>query len=197
MNTQTRHAELKRMLQIIIIVCLASAALTLAIGFWIPAKAELAQHLLEHAFEQELEGKGDTKPWPWADTSPVARLSIPDLDASWIVLSGASGRTLAFAPALMDGSAVLGTNGVSVIAAHRDTHFAALENIEIGMHLVIDSSDGDSHVYQVTETQVVDSRTTQVRLDAETPRILLTTCYPFDALSAGGPLRFVVSADAI
>ncbi len=38
------------------------------------------------------------KPWPWADTHPVARLIAPAQDADVLVLAGASGRTLAFGP---------------------------------------------------------------------------------------------------
>lgn len=196
MRDERRVADLKRMVQAIIYVCLASAAITLAIGFWIPAKAELAQRLLEHAWNEERAGKGDTKPWPWADTSPIARLSIPALDASWIVLTGASGRTLAFAPAHLDGSALPGDVGVTVIAGHRDTHFQVLQSVEAGMAIVVEDTEGRSRPYFVTGTEVVDSTETRIRLDSVSPVLVLTTCYPFDALTAGGPLRFVVSAEA-
>jgi sortase A len=196
MRDERRIADLKRMLQAIIYVCLASAGITLAIGFWIPAKAEFAQVLLERAWIEERAGNGDTKPWPWADTTPIARLSIPALDTSWIVLTGASGRNLAFAPAHMDGSAAPGAAGVTVIAGHRDTHFRALQSVEVGMAIVVQDTEGRTQRYSVTGIEVVDSTETRIRLDGTVPALVLTTCYPFDALTAGGPLRFLVSAEA-
>jgi sortase A len=53
-------------------------------------------------------------------------------------------------------------------------------------------------VYRVSERQVVDKDDTWLldTLPGET-RLTLVTCYPFDALSAGGPLRYVVSADKV
>ena len=45
-------------------------------------------------------------------------------------------------------------------------------------------------------TLVVDSRRVRIEINADTPRLVLSTCYPFDALTAGGPLRYVVFADA-
>ena len=82
-----------------------SASGLLAAGFWLPAKAELAQHLLNRAWNRTTEGDAAAKPWPWADTHPVARLALPGSGEPLTVLAGASGRNLAFAPALMDGSA--------------------------------------------------------------------------------------------
>jgi sortase A len=153
--------------------------------------------LLERAWIEALAGRGEAKPWPWADTSPLARLSIPALDTSWIVLAGASGRNLAFAPAHMDGSAAPGEPGVTVIAGHRDTHFRALERIEPGMGVVLEDARGRTHVYLVTGVEVVDSTEAVLRLDATSPKLLLATCYPFDAVTAGGPLRFIVTAEAV
>lgn len=197
MNQQQRIAELRHMLRLIVVICLASAAIMLAIGFWIPAKAQLAQHLLENAWHRERAGAAEARPWPWADTSPLARLSIPSLNSSWIVLSGASGRTLAFAPAHMDGSALPGADGVTVIAGHRDTHFEVLEDIAPGTTIVVENTSGEVHRFAVTGTEIVDSTSARIRLDADRPRLLLVTCYPFDAVTAGGPLRYLVSADAI
>ena len=187
----------RRMLRATVWFGVASAVAALAVGFWIPAKAELAQYLLERAWNEERAGRGETKPWPWADTSPLARLSIPSLDASWVVLSGATGRSLAFAPAHMDGSAMPGNDGVTVIAGHRDTHFSVLEHIELGANIALDGTNGETHWFRVVDLRVVDSTTARIRLDATLPKLLLTTCYPFDAVTAGGPLRYVVLAEAV
>jgi sortase A len=178
-------------------LALAAAVTVLATGFWIPAKAALAQMLLERAWAATRSGHDDVRPWPWADTVPIARLSIPHLDVSWIVLSGASGRNLAFAPAHLDGSALPGEAGVAVIAGHRDTHFERLGELVPGMDVLLENGQGEIGRYTVTGSEVIDSRTTQLRLDAESPVLVLVTCYPFDALTAGGPLRYLVEARAL
>tara|TARA_S200000501_G_scaffold249877_1_gene234098 strand:- start:524 stop:670 length:147 start_codon:yes stop_codon:yes gene_type:complete len=41
--------------------------------------------------------------------------------------------------------------------------------------------------------EVADARTTVLRLGDGTSFVLVT-CYPFDAIDAGGPLRYVVTA---
>jgi sortase A len=47
----------------------------------------------------------------------------------------------------------------------------------------------------VSDVRVVDSRRTRIALAAEGPRLTLVTCYPFDAVVPGGPLRWVVTVD--
>jgi sortase A len=169
----------------------------LAMGYWIPVKAEVAQILLERAWFRARSGQADAKPWPWADTAPIARLSIPGFGVSWVVLSGASGRNLAFAPSHLDGSAPPGATGASVIAGHRDTHFAILEELQAGTEIVLEDSGGRIFHYEVVRTHIVDADRAHLRLDSESPSLLLVTCYPFDALTAGGSLRFVVEANSV
>jgi len=175
----------------------AAAVAALATGFWIPAKAALAQILLERAWQSAREGNDDARPWPWADTVPIARLTIPQLGVTFVVLSGASGRNLAFAPSHLDGSALPGENGLGVIAGHRDTHFDRLGELEPGAVLTLEDQDGQSFSYTVTGTEIVDSTKTEIRLDGDRPLLLLSTCYPFDALTAGGPLRYLVFAEML
>jgi sortase A len=110
------------------------------------------------------------------------------------VLSGASGRNLAFAPAHLEGSAVPGEPGVIVIAGHRDTHFEILQELTTGMQIVVEDAGGAVHRFEVTAIEIVDSTRSGIRLDSAEPALVLSTCYPFDALTAGGPLRFVVQA---
>ena len=46
------------------------------------------------------------------------------------------------------------------------------------------------------ELSVVDSRSAVIRTEPAAAALVLMTCYPFDALMAGGPLRYVVTAHA-
>ena len=51
--------------------------------------------------------------------------------------------------------------------------------------------------YRVTQIEIVDSRQSELVLDPGIERLSLLTCYPLDAPEAGGPLRLVVTAEAI
>jgi sortase A len=176
----------------------------LCLGFWqfgqgayIPAKAWLAQELMHRAWNKAEDGEQRPPPWPWADTHPVARLSAKGGDIELIVLEGGSGRTLAFGPGHLSISVLPGENGNSIIAGHRDTHFLFLQYMKRGETIQVDLPDGRKHLYQVTEIDVVDSRRGSLVLDTDTPTMSLVTCYPFNALEAGGPMRYVVSAQLI
>jgi sortase A len=171
---------------------LASGAAFLIAGFWIPAKAEVAQWLLNRAWTASRADLRPARPWPWADTWPVARLHLPRESRPLTVLAGTSGRNLAFGPALMDGSAMPGEPGVSVIAGHRDTALRALEDVALGDRFEIELANGAAYEYEVTALDVVDTRESRLRLDAEESVVVLVTCFPFDAPTAGGALRYVV-----
>ncbi len=164
-------------------------------GGWIHAKAILAQHLLEHAWQRTLSGARRARPWPWADTWPVARLEVPRLERSLIVLHGANGASLPFGPGHMEGTAPPGRAGLTVLSGHRDTHFAFLRRLRIGDEIVLETSAGARHRYRVAATDVVDDRTVRLADRHDRPMLLLTTCYPFDAVRPGGPLRYVVTAE--
>lgn len=178
-----------------------AVAALLALGFWnlgqgayIPAKAWLAQELMQRAWLRVTAGEDRAAPWPWADTWPIARLTVKTRDVDLIVLAGGSGRTLAFGPGHLGASAMPGQIGNSVIAGHRDTHFAFLRDTEPGELIGVESFDGVRHLYKVTAINVVDSRTGSLLLDTELSMLTLVTCYPFDAVEAGGPMRYVVTA---
>lgn len=176
----------------------------LCLGFWqfgqgayIPAKAWVAQELMQRAWRKAEDGSAAPAPWPWADTWPVARLTARGGDIELIVLEGGSGRTLAFAPGHLAVSVLPGETGNSIIAGHRDTHFQFLQYLREGESIQVELASGRRHLYEVSNIDVVDSRRGSILLDTETPMLSLVTCYPFDALDAGGPMRYVVTAKLI
>jgi sortase A len=162
---------------------------------WIHIKAFAAQELIGAAWNRAREGATDARPWPWADTTPVARLTMRG--ESFIVLEGASGRNLAFGPTHDAASVMPGDRGNSVIAAHRDTHFRVLQGLRLGDRLSVERKDGRVFQFSVTDARIADSRHERIALGAHAPRLTLVTCFPFDAIQPGGPLRFVVTADWI
>lgn len=179
--------------------CAAIAALLgvvcVAQGSWIHLKAELAQALIARAWERREHGDAGARPWPWADTVPVARLVLPGGQALY-VLEGDSGRNLAFGPAHDPSSVQPGEQGNSVIAGHRDTAFRLLQRLRPGERLRIERG-GRRLWFAVSDVRIVDSRRTRIALAAEAPRLTLVTCYPFDAVVPGGPLRYLVTADVV
>lgn len=173
----------------------------LCLGFWqlgqgayIPAKAWLAQELMQRAWVRAGGGEERATPWPWADTWPVARLTAKQRDVDLIVLAGGSGRTLAFGPGHLSASAMPGQAGNAIIGGHRDTHFQFLKKVEVGELLGMETTRGQRHIYKVVGVDIVDSRKGSLVLDTDAAMLTLVTCYPFDALEAGGPLRYVVTA---
>jgi sortase A len=179
----------------------AAGALLMGGGLYIHAKAALAQMLIHRAWaaaQSANKGDGDreTPPWPWADTYPVARLSVPGQRVDQIVLAHASGRTLAFGPALLDGSAQPGRPGVAVLTGHRDTHFAFLEKLKPGDAAEIELPNGTTQRYRVVEKRVMHKD--QARPPPETADggawLVLATCWPFDAVNPGTEWRYLVTA---
>ena len=112
------------------------------------------------------------------------------------MLAGVSGRTLAFGPGHAPQSARLGGPGTAIVTAHRDTHFRFLEHVHPGDEVIVETPDGITARFRVQEIAVVDSRSGVIRAEPDAPALVLMTCYPFDALVAGGPLRYVVTARA-
>ena len=178
----------------------AAAVLALIVGvgslvdaFWLYGKAQVGQMLLSRAWARTLEDGKDHKPWPWADHWPVARLISEEHNIDQIVLAGDAGSVLAFAPGMNLQAAKPGQTGTVLISGHRDTHFRFLQDLKPGSELTVQTQDG-THRYRIEETRIVDSRTTRIDPTLGLDQLVLVTCYPFDAIEAGGPMRFVVMA---
>ncbi|MDE2444890.1 MAG: class GN sortase [Alphaproteobacteria bacterium] len=163
---------------------------------WIFAKAQLAQVLLERAFTQSIATGKPVKAWRWADTYPVARIAIDRIGAEAIVLKGASGEAMAFGPAWVNETARPGTRGTSVMAAHRDTHFAFLKNVQVGDEIAVTRDDGLVFRYRATGMRVVNWNQSGIDAHEAGFHLALVTCFPFDAITRG-PLRYVVNAELV
>ncbi|WP_108787028.1 class GN sortase [Erythrobacter sp. Alg231-14] len=180
----------------VFIAAIVAGGVLIAQSLYIPVKAQVAQVLLAEAFDEGLATRTPVKPWNWADTAPIARVSAPRLRESEIVLSGGSGEAMAFGPtALIDDR----SKGMTVLAAHRDTHFEFVQHLLIGDDVWLERIDGSTANFRVARVEIVRwdefSHPTDGRVQGVTGMIALTTCYPFDSDEAG-PLRYVVWAHA-
>ena len=173
-------------------LCLAKAA-------YIPVKGVVAEVLIERAWNQSQEQNAPVLPWPWMDAQPLARLSVPRLGQSEVLLDVGTGQALGFAPSHMQQTPKPGNAGLSVIAAHKNTHFAFLEHLQKNDVIEVENIDGHVTQFKVTHIEVVEKDKSGIDLNAPKTKaqIALVTCYPFSALSYGGPLRYVVYGDAV
>jgi sortase A len=164
-------------------------------GLWIPAKAALAQHLLERAWQRTLSGRPRAAPWPWADTWPVARLTIRG--RGMIVLRDSGGAGLAFGPTHVAGSAAPGGPGTVVVSAHRDTHFRGLDRLQPGEVIGFEARDGQRRRYRVTGSIVLDKPEMAIPSPAMGDALALVTCWPLNGIDPGTQKRFILHAKAI
>jgi sortase A len=185
-------------------VKLATAVLLLGIGAWqlsdglyIQAKAWLAQELIARAWTRTLAGEQRAKPWPWADTWPVARLVVPRLGVERYVLEGAYGASLAFGPGHASFTPKPGEAGNSMIGGHRDTHLAFLGQLDPGDEILVERADGRAVRYRVAEALVLHRSETWIAHQDGPSRLTLVTCYPLDAWRAGGDQRYAIVALAL
>jgi len=181
---------------VVTILALFLGAGLLVDGLWLAGKAKLAQILLSQAWSRTLEDGQEHKPWPWADHWPAARLVSTAHGIDQIVLAGDHGAVLAFAPGMNMQAAQPGGAGTIIVSGHRDTHFGFMQDLKQGAEVAIETRERTFR-YRVHKTQIVDSRTTTINPDSSNDQLLLITCYPFDTLEAGGPLRYLAFASAI
>ncbi|MCU7834452.1 MAG: class GN sortase [gamma proteobacterium symbiont of Taylorina sp.] len=169
------------------IICLLSAA-------YIPAKAQFAQYLLDQAWQESRLRQSVIRPWAWSDSYPVARIKIPQLDIDVVVLSGASGETLAFAPGHVVQSVLPGNKGNSLISAHKDTFFQNLDRLQTGDIISIERIDGRSFEFKVSDKKMMNIREEQISLFSEQSKLSLITCYPLKGVYSDPDKRFVLNA---
>ncbi len=164
-------------------------------GAWIHIKAVTAQWLLQEAWEEMLHTHQPVKPWPWADTWPAGQLAVPRLHINQIILANASGQSLAFGPGMVGNGNVVRTDTESlIVSGHRDTHFSFVRDLQPQDTINVQTIHGKWHTFIIEKTRIIDSRRESLSIDDRHPTLQLVTCYSFDALVPGGPLRYVVTA---
>ncbi|MGY4304439.1 sortase A [Bradyrhizobium sp. USDA 4369] len=165
-------------------------------GALIHAKAIVAQVLLDRAFSETIATGHPVKPWSWADTVPVARIDVKRLRVSTIALAGSSGQALAFGAGHVGGTAEPGEPGIAVFSAHRDTHFRFLRDVRIGDEIEVVRRDGKAFRYRADAFSIVRFDASGIDPTTDSPELVLSTCWPFDALTQG-PERYVLYATLI
>lgn len=186
-------------------------------GVAVPVKAEIGQRELVKVFEQRLAANGKTPRAREASRAdglsarpralrqkaaelpidgPIARISIERLGVQEIVLAGeATHEQLALGPAMLKrGDAA---NPVTVLAAHRDTHFRFIRGLREGDEIALQTVSGEVAHYRVTRLETVRWDRFAYPRDPAYPLLALTTCYPFGGTEYGGPWRRVAWAEQV
>jgi sortase A len=139
----------------------------------------------------ELPDLAPSRSFPPAPGAPVARLRIPRLGLDEVVVEGVDDDALAAGPGHMPSTPLPGIAGNSVLSAHRDRHFRALDEVAIGDTVVTDS-DAGRVTWVVTGRRIVtrDARAIKPTADAV---LTLTTCWPVRFLGPA-PDRLLLTA---
>lgn len=133
-------------------------------------------------------------PWQWADSYPVAKLTSKKNNISWIIMTGMTGRTMAFSPTWLEDSAKPNQYGNTVISAHNDSHFNVLENSGIGDEFLLEDQQGKILTYRIMTIDVVPEYDISSYLFQDETMITLITCYPFKATNSAKTQRLVIQA---
>jgi len=152
-----------------------------------------------------------------AHGSLIGRLEIPRLNLSAMVREGVDGNTLSKAVGHVPSTALPGQVGNFAIAAHRDTLFRALKDIQQGDQVTFQTPD-ENYTYRIISMRIVrPSEVAVLRPDgglrpaaahlqevsdrtpnAPDPRKVITmiTCYPFYYVGSA-PKRFIVQGELV
>ena len=162
--------------------------------FKIELKARVSQILLQYAWYKTIETGEDQRPWNSFDGTPILRLTIPRHAVDQIVLAGTSGQALAFGPAFHKESVLPGEGGTTVLSSHRDSHGTYIKQLQKGDAIRLQDRSRKWHSYTVEDFAILNVKTDTISATNATEVLLIITCYPFDALTSGTPLRYVVTA---
>ncbi len=132
---------------------------------------------------------------PPAPGSLVARISIPDAGVDTAAFEGIDKKTLKRGAGHFPGTALPGQRGNSSFAAHRDSFFRGLREVEIGDRVEVETG-ADGYVYRVSDLRVVEPSQVDVIAARGGSELTLVTCHPFDYVGPA-PRRFVVHAELV
>lgn len=164
--------------------------------------ATVSSHRLEADMRRQLAAPAERFPSAEdvAEASPspgslIGLVEVPDLGISAPVLEGADAATLFRGAGHIPETALPGTPGNAAIAAHRDSHFRALEHIARHDRIVFRGPAGD-YRYEVDDIRLAAPDDLSVLDDRGRASLTLITCYPFRWVGPA-PRRFVVQAHLV
>ena len=117
-------------------------------------------------------------------------IEIPGLDIRYPVMEGTTSKVLNAGIGHIEETAGIGESGNCVLCGHNGsrygTFFTPLNQISIGDDVTIIDKNGQTHIYEVTDTEVVNPYDNSIKTQGEEKELTLFTC------SQKGTMRFVV-----
>lgn len=148
------------------------------------------------AFSESSASVVDTWAHPSASKQmPLGRIEINSLGLTAMIQEGTSAQTLQRGVGHIAGTAQLGQSGNVGLAAHRDTFFRKLRNIQQGEEITLTTLNG-SYKYRVELISIVEPEDSAVLRDSGENILTLVTCYPFNYIGSA-PKRFIVRAKEV
>jgi len=129
---------------------------------------------------------------PPRPAEPIGRMEIPRLHLSVVILEGTAPENLRVAAGHINGTALPGTAGNICIAAHRDTLFRPLREVQPQDAIIITTTYGTFR-YIVDMVEIVSPSDVRVLRPTTDQELTLITCYPFTYVGPA-PKRLAVHA---
>lgn len=171
---------LQRLFLIIGILCLG------LYGFY-TVQARIEQSMLERELylPRPLHPGPITEKYRLQEGDLFGRLEVPRLNMSVMVMEGIDTKTLRLGAGHVPGSPL-------AFAAHRDTFFRPLKDIQVNDTIRLTTPEGVVD-YRVRDTKIVPPSDTSVLDETSDKTLVLVTCYPFYYIGPA-PKRFIVEA---
>ena len=124
------------------------------------------------------------------ESNVIGIIEIPDIGIRYPVMEGTTASVLNAGIGHISETARIAEVGNCVLCGHNGsrygTFFTPLSHISIGNEVMITDTEGQEHIYEVTETTVVDPYDNSIKAQGEEKELTLFTC------SQKGTMRFVV-----
>jgi sortase A len=147
------------------------------------------------AFAESAATNNPAQPEIAAGNIPLGRIEIPSVGLAAMIQEGTSNRALQRGVGHIAGTALLGKSGNVGLAAHRDTFFRKLRDIQAGDDIKLTTLT-DTVLYRVELISIVEPEDSRVLRDSGENILTLVTCYPFSYIGPA-PKRFIVRARQI
>lgn len=176
----------------------------MAVPFFWRATGEKQTEQLISEFEQTLEDDYDEETDVEEKQTSISKedeailkeggvigiIEIPGLDIRYPVMEGTTSKVLNAGIGHIEETAGIGESGNCVLCGHNGsrygTFFTPLNQISIGDDVTIIDKNGQTHIYEVTDTEVVNPYDNSIKTQGEEKELTLFTC------SQKGTMRFVV-----
>lgn len=185
------------------LLIIAGIAIMAVPFFWRTTGEKQTEQLISE-FERTLEDDQDEKKDVEEEQTSISKedeaileegnvigiIEIPSIDIRYPVMEGTGSAVLNAGIGHIPETAGIGESGNCVLCGHNGsrygTFFTPLNQISIGDVVTIIDKKGQAHIYEVTETEVVNPYDNSIKTQGEGKELTLFTC------SQKGTMRFVV-----